>query len=104
MSDWQIKKISDICKTNRQSYSLSENWSFVNYLDTGNITENRIGEIQNIVIGTDKLPSRARRKVAIDDIVYSTVRPNQRHYGIVKDILPICSFLLVLQSLQPIKR
>ena len=34
------------------------------------------------------MPSRARRKVGIDDILYSTVRPNQRHYGIVKEVLP----------------
>lgn len=38
--------------------------------------------------GQDTLPSRARRKVAIDDILYSTVRPNQRYYGIVKKVLP----------------
>jgi type I restriction enzyme S subunit len=67
---------------------VSEKWPFVNYLDTGNITENRISEIQHLVTGQDTLPSRARRKVAIDDILYSTVRPNQRHYGIVKEVLP----------------
>jgi type I restriction enzyme S subunit len=85
---WKPTRIGDICKTNRQSYSLSEKWSFVNYLDTGNISENRISEIQHLVIEQDTLPSRARRKIDIDDILYSTVRPNQRHYGIVKEILP----------------
>jgi type I restriction enzyme S subunit len=57
-------------------------------LDTGNITENRIGEIQRIVMGRDALPSRARRKVAPGDILYSTVRPNQRHYGIIRETTP----------------
>jgi type I restriction enzyme S subunit len=57
-------------------------------LDTGNITENRVSDIQHLVVSQDTLPSRARRKVAVDDILYSTVRPNQRHYGIVKDVLP----------------
>ena len=85
---WDHKRIGDICKTNQQTYALSEKWSFVNYLDTGNITENRIDEIQHIIIGQDPLPSRARRKVAVDDIIYSTVRPNQRHYGIVKEVMP----------------
>lgn len=33
----------------------------------------------------DKVPSRARRKVQRGDILYSTVRPNQRHFGILKD-------------------
>lgn len=85
---WEHKRIGDICKTNQRTYSLSENWSFVNYLDTGNITENRIDEIQHIIIGQDTLPSRARRKVTVNDIIYSTVRPNQRHYGIVKEVMP----------------
>jgi len=86
--NWETKRIGDICKTNQQTYSLSENWSFVKYLDTGNLTENRIDEVQHIVVGQDNLPSRARRKVMVDDILYSTVRPNQRHYGIVKEVLP----------------
>jgi type I restriction enzyme S subunit len=85
---WKLTRIGDICKSNQQTYSLSEKWSFINYLDTGNITENHISEIQYLVIGKDILPSRARRKIAIDDILYSTVRPNQRHYGIVKKSLP----------------
>ena len=86
--DWKPTRISDICKTNQHNYSVSENWPFVNYLDTGNITETRISEIQRFVTGQDTLPSRARRKVAVDDIIYSTVRPNQRHYGIIKEVLP----------------
>ena len=86
--DWKITRISDICKTNPNTYSVSEKWSYVNYLDTGSITENSVSEIQHLVIGRDTLPSRARRKVVVDDILYSTVRPNQRHYGIVKDVVP----------------
>lgn len=85
--DWKPTRIGDISKTNQQTYSVSEKWPFVKYLDTGNITENRISEIQHLVTGQDTLPSRARRKVAVDDILYSTVRPNQRHYGIVKEVL-----------------
>ena len=56
----------------------------MNYLDTGNITDNRIGSIQYIDVENEKLPSRARRKVKKNSIIYSTVRPNQRHFGIIK--------------------
>ena len=73
---------------NSRTYSSTEQWPFVNYLDTGNITENHINEIQHIVAGLDILPSRARRKVATNDILYSTVRPNQKHYGVIKNLLP----------------
>ena len=77
-------RIGDFCKTNLRTYSEKEKWSEIHYLDTGNITRGIIGEIQTLVPGTDTIPSRARRKVQINDIIYSTVRPNQRHYGIIK--------------------
>lgn len=80
--------IGDICDINLSTYSLSENWKFVNYLDTGNITKNKIENVQYIDLSVDKLPSRARRKVKQNNIIYSTVRPNQMHYGIIKRKLP----------------
>ena len=84
-SDWPSVRLGDCVVINDDAYSPKEAWEYVNYLDTGNITENRIAEIQRIDTATDKLPSRARRKVQPGDIVYSTVRPNQRHFGIIKD-------------------
>jgi type I restriction enzyme S subunit len=78
-------RLGDIIKTNQKTYSPNEKWKFVNYLDTGNITENKIDKIQYIDISTDKLPSRAKRKVERDSIIYSTVRPNQKHYGIIRN-------------------
>ena len=87
MSDWKNIRLGDIIKTNQSMYSPKENWKFVNYLDTGNITENRVKEIQCFNTDMDKLPSRAKRKVKLGSIIYSTVRPNQLHYGIIKDQL-----------------
>ena len=75
---WREVTLGKIAKFNDATYSPKESWPFINYLDTGNITENRISEIQNLVAEVDKLPSRARRKVEPGDIVYSTVRPNRR--------------------------
>jgi len=84
-ADWPSVRLGDCVVTNDEAYSPKEAWEYVSYLDTGNITENRIAEIQHFDAATDKLPSRARRKVQPGDIVYSTVRPNQRHFGIIKD-------------------
>ena len=84
MAEWKKVKLGDVAKTNKSTYSSKENWEFVNYLDTGSITMNNIEELQYINTKTDKLPSRARRKVKTNSIVYSTVRPNQLHYGIIK--------------------
>lgn len=85
MSEWEKVKLGDYCKTNMHSYSTNDNCLFVNYLDTGNITENSINEVLFLDLLNTKLPSRARRKVLNGDIIYSTVRPNQRHYGIIKE-------------------
>lgn len=84
MEAWRKIRLGDACKTNMDSYTTKEKWNFVNYLDTGNITDNKINSIQYIDVKSEKLPSRARRKVKKDSIIYSTVRPNQRHFGIVK--------------------
>lgn len=84
METWRTIRLGSACTTNSATYSPKEKWEFVNYLDTGNITNNRIDSIQHIDVESEKLPSRARRKVKTNSIIYSTVRPNQRHFGIIK--------------------
>ena len=84
MEGWRTIRLGNACNTNVDSYSPKEKWPFVNYLDTGNITDNRIDAVQHIDVKHEKLPSRARRKVRRNSIIYSTVRPNQRHFGIIK--------------------
>lgn len=82
---WIVYSIDKICDINMTNYSKKDNWSYINYLDTANITNNKIENIQKIDCLTDKVPSRAKRKVKENSIIYSTVRPNQHHYGIIKD-------------------
>jgi len=79
----EVSTVADVVDFNANTYSPKENWDFVNYLDTGNITDGVIEAVQYINMGSEKLPSRARRKVKTNDIVYSTVRPIQRHFGII---------------------
>ena len=85
MVEWQTVRLGNIASTNQSTYSSKEDWKFVNYLDTGNITMNQVDEIQYINTSMNKLPSRAKRKVRFNSIIYSTVRPNQLHYGIIKN-------------------
>ena len=78
-------KLGNIIKINQYTYTSHDQWKYVNYLDTGNITKNVIDTVQYINLSKEVLPSRARRKVKKNSILYSMVRPNQSHYGIVKD-------------------
>ena len=84
MEEWKTYKLGDICKTNLSQYTIKENWVNFLYLDTGNITKNIIENIARYD-NVAELPSRARRKVMKDDIIFSTVRPNQCHYGILSN-------------------
>lgn len=77
--------INKICKLNRETIGSINQPDFINYLDTGNITRNKIDEIKKLYKGLDKYPSRAQRKVKFDTIIYSTVRPEQEHFGIIEN-------------------
>ena len=85
MTERKKIRLRTMIKSNQNSYSANEKWEYVNYLDTGNITDNKIDNIQLIDLKEEKLPSRAKRKVRHNSIIFSTVRPNQRHFGIVKN-------------------
>lgn len=80
---YEFAVLSDVAVINPDTYSPKDAWEYVNYLDTSSITDGIISEIQHIKPSTEKLPSRARRIIAANDIVFSTVRPNQRHFGII---------------------
>ena len=83
---WPRVTLGDCIQMNDSTYSPKEAWPFINYLDTGNITENRVDGIHHLIPGEDKIPSRARRKAQPGDILYSTVRPNQKHFGLLKEV------------------
>lgn len=85
-SGWRNVTLGDCIEMNDATYAPSEDWPFINYLDTGNLTEGRIDVIQHLVGGVDEIPSRARRKAKPGDVLYSTVRPDQRHFGVIKRV------------------
>ena len=79
--DYEIVKLKEIADLNKKSIGKNSNYEFINYLDTANITNGAIDTIVRLSI--EEAPSRAKRIVHKDDIVYSTVRPNLCHYGII---------------------
>lgn len=74
--------VKDVCIVESNNYKQNENWSYFYYLDTGNLTKNKIDFLQ-LINNVEDLPSRAKQKVTINDILYSSVRPNQQHYGFI---------------------
>lgn len=81
---WKVGKLGDICVTNKRTYGANFQ-SQILYLDTGSVTNNNIEELKLLDPKIDKIPSRARRVITEGDIVYSSVRPNQRHFAFMYD-------------------
>lgn len=79
--DYEIVKLKEIADFNKESIGKNSDYDFINYLDTANITNGAIDTIVKMEI--NESPSRAKRIVHKNDIVYSTVRPNLCHYGIL---------------------
>lgn len=80
--------LRDLAEFNPETYSPKENWSAVSYIDTSALMLNDLAGLQHFNPAEEKLPARARRKVSNGDILYSTVRPNQNHYGLLYDPEP----------------
>lgn len=80
-------KISAVAHLNNETYKKANLPSFLNYLDTGSLTRNNVESYQYLDVSKDKIPSRAQRKVRLKTILYSTVRPNQEHYGIIEEFI-----------------
>ena len=80
---WEVGKLRNYLDCNKNSVTKNHKLDYINYLDTGSLTENIITEFQ-IIKNTDSLPSRAKRIVKKNDILYSSVRPLLKHYGIIK--------------------
>src|SRR5690606_16955558 len=73
----------DVIETNQSSINRDYPYTEILYLDTGSITCNRISGLQKF--SSAEAPSRAKRLVKDFDIIYSSVRPNQLHYGIIRN-------------------
>lgn len=78
-------RIIDIAVLNKETYKKNELPEKVKYLDTGNLTKNKISSFQIFNTTHVKLPSRAQRKIRKNTIIYSNVRPNQEHFGIFEN-------------------
>ena len=85
-----IYTLAEIADLNQSSIRHEDDLQNIQYLDTGSIIENQIIEISTIPVA--EAPSRARRKVKQNTIVYSTVRPRLRHYGILMN--PPCNLIV----------
>ncbi len=83
MNEWKECKLGDVVNSNVVSITTAYPHRLIKYLDTGSITCGKLDSYQ--IIPIEQAPSRAKRLVKDGDIIYSTVRPIQQHYGYIKN-------------------
>src|SRR5699024_2150592 len=76
-------KLKTLAQINQKSLKKATFPEYIVYLDTKNLTNGKFEELVYFNKSKDKIPSRARRIVQKNDILISTVRPNQKHYGFI---------------------
>ena len=82
---WGVEKLSEFLVLNKDKYNKELNWQKIHYLETSNLIENKIEKLKKLDIKSDKIPSRAKEIVKDRDILYSLVRPNQMHFGFIRN-------------------
>lgn len=78
---WKEILIKEVSISNSETLRNNFTYSEIEYLDTGSITKGKIEAWQHF--SKNERPSRAQRLVKPLDIIYSLVRPNHLHYGIL---------------------
>jgi type I restriction-modification system DNA methylase subunit len=74
-------ELGSICDINPESIKKKQ-FSYINYIDIGSVKE---GKINNIQLLTANFPSRAKRIINKNDILFSTVRPNLKGYTFISE-------------------
>ena len=82
-NEWDEVTVGDFVKTNASTLKKDSLLETIQYLDTSSLTEGKIDTFQQLDLVD--APSRAKRIVKHNDVLISTVRPNQKHYGIIKN-------------------
>jgi len=83
MSEWKEFELGSALCTNKKILNQKYSFQEILYLDKGSITRGKIDQLQCLLLSD--APSRAKRLVEHGDIIYSTVRPIQRHYGYIQN-------------------
>lgn len=79
----QLYRLGDLVSINEHSVSSNFLYKEIEYIDTSSVTQNNFARPQ--VLKTNEAPSRAKRLVKDGDTIISTVRPNLKHFGFIKN-------------------
>jgi type I restriction enzyme S subunit len=75
---WEMKELIEIASINSENWKTSNLPSKIKYLDLSNVKEGQILQVTDY--SSSDAPSRARRILRTDDIIFGTVRPGNRSF------------------------
>ena len=84
---WEPKVISTICDVNKNSITARSAPETIRYIDISSAETGCYTTPQEMAFA--EAPSRARRRVAFGDTIFSTVRPNRRIFSLVLENDPL---------------
>ncbi|MCB4748691.1 MAG: restriction endonuclease subunit S [Sulfurovum sp.] len=83
--EWEWKKINDIIVKTKNITPKNDSQSNFTYIDISSIDNNIFSIVSpKTILGKDA-PSRAKKEVQVNDIVFATTRPNLKNIAIVKE-------------------
>lgn len=76
LKDCEMKTLGEVCSINPETLK-SNSMKVISYIDVSSVKEGQLLKMQKL---TEDFPSRAKRIIRQNDILYSTVRPNLKGY------------------------
>ena len=76
---WRIEKLGNLCQSISKTHSFSKN-SLI-FLNTGDISNGRF--LHNTYSTIKDMPGQAKKSISRNDILYSEIRPINRHFAYV---------------------
>lgn len=86
MNKWEEKRLGDIVTVNPKMISKNNFCGEIQYIDISSVNQGKLKGYK--IYDINDAPSRARRSIRPNDIIYSTVRPNLKAYYYVKRDCP----------------
>lgn len=83
---WREDRLDSIAFFNPEQIGNDLSSTFIEYLDISNVEKGTLGRPEHLAL--ENAPSRAKRIVAVQDTIISTVRPGNRAYAFLNEVLP----------------
>ena len=95
--DWRIEKLGNLCQSISQTHT--RNKEELIFLNTGDIDRGLF--LHSTYSKTSDMPGQAKKSIALNDILYSEIRPINKHYAYVSFDAPdyiVSTKLMVIRA------